>query len=110
MGLLKMVMKLTYTTKTSVNAIYTLKQEALRKSESVIEIHCNISKRIVIFQFILSPYRQSSFSFEQEHLLPGLKDYSPTAATTWTRHFGVPGYGRNFVVAGYASVIKQMAI
>jgi len=57
MGLFKMFMKETYTTKTSVNAICTLKQEAIWICENVVVIHCNISEGIVIFQFILSPYR-----------------------------------------------------
>jgi hypothetical protein len=107
-----MVMKLTYecTRKTSVNVICTLKQETLWTSENVIEIHCNISEGIVIFQFILNHFRQSSFSFEQEHVLPGLKNYSPTSTATWTRRSAVSGYGRNYVVAGFASVTKQIVI
>jgi len=106
MGLLKMVMKLTYTTKT----ICTLKQETLWTSENVIETHCSISEGIVIFQFILNPYRQTSFSFEQEHVLPGFKNYSPTSTTTWTRRSAVSEYGRNYVVTCFASVTKQIVI
>jgi len=35
----------------------TLKQEAIWIFQNVVEIHCNISEGIVIFQFIFNPYR-----------------------------------------------------
>jgi len=57
MGLFKIFMKETYTTKTSVNTICRLKQEAIWIFENVVEIHCNISEGIVIFQFIFNPFR-----------------------------------------------------
>jgi hypothetical protein len=65
------------------------------------EIHCNIVEDIFVFKFVLHPYRQFYFAFEQKHVFLGLKNYSPTSGT---RRSAVPGHRRKFVVASCASV------
>jgi hypothetical protein len=64
--------------------------------ESFPEPHYSIPEGIVIFQYCLHLFQQSFYTFDQEHLFPPSKIWSPSSAVTGSQR----SVGVNVVLAG----------
>jgi hypothetical protein len=65
------------------------------------EAYCNIAEGIDIYHCSFNLCRQSSFTFEKQHVFPADKICSPSSAATGTWRSAVQSYWRNGVLAGY---------